>query len=284
MKEYFIELYRRFFGVKTSEKSKEINDVIHSSPFGLTDRIEFLNPNHNDCGTFDIRTDESLVDRIYESVCFKNVEEPEKEEKPANVKCREYPLEGDISVVRKTKENNPRRYFDDAEKRAREINPGLLIKDIAKRIGISYVKYSQLRSGEMTLSEELSDKIFLTFYEFGVRIDERAVRSWENNSKHNPEFSTIDHSLDYEDRIMNPEDSVEKDLMQEDKILAINRALISLTSRQIDVMERYYRDEQTLDEIGHDLNLTRERVRQIKEIAIRKLNHPKRSKELKQYL
>ncbi|MBQ1214618.1 MAG: RNA polymerase subunit sigma, partial [Tidjanibacter sp.] len=42
--------------------------------------------------------------------------------------------------------------------------------------------------------------------------------------------------------------------------------------------------EMTLDEIGDKLGLTRERVRQIKEKAIRRLRHSSRSKLLKSYL
>ncbi len=68
----------------------------------------------------------------------------------------------------------------------------------------------------------------------------------------------------------------------------IERAISSLTSREADVLRLYYglSGEQplTLEEIGARFDLTRERVRQIKEKAIRRLKHTSRSKILKTYL
>lgn len=68
----------------------------------------------------------------------------------------------------------------------------------------------------------------------------------------------------------------------------IERAISSLTSREADVLRLYYglSGEQplTLEEIGSRFDLTRERVRQIKEKAIRRLKHTSRSKILKTYL
>ncbi len=68
----------------------------------------------------------------------------------------------------------------------------------------------------------------------------------------------------------------------------IERAISSLTTREADVLRLYYglSGEQplTLEEIGARFDLTRERVRQIKEKAIRRLKHTSRSKILKTYL
>jgi RNA polymerase primary sigma factor len=68
----------------------------------------------------------------------------------------------------------------------------------------------------------------------------------------------------------------------------IERALISLTDREADVLRFYFglngTIQLTLEEIGEKLGLTRERVRQIKEKAIRRLKHTSRSKILKTYL
>ena len=68
----------------------------------------------------------------------------------------------------------------------------------------------------------------------------------------------------------------------------IERALETLTPREADVIRLYFglgdQHAMTLEEIGETFDLTRERVRQIKEKAIRRLKHTSRSKILKTYL
>jgi RNA polymerase primary sigma factor len=68
----------------------------------------------------------------------------------------------------------------------------------------------------------------------------------------------------------------------------IQRAFATLTSREADVLSYYFglngRMSITLEEIGIKLGLTRERVRQIKEKAIRRLRHASKSKSLKAYV
>jgi len=76
-------------------------------------------------------------------------------------------------------------------------------------------------------------------------------------------------------------------LMEESLKLEVKRALATLTLREAEVIQYYFgieKEQKTLEEIGEMLHLTRERVRQIKEKAIRKLNHPTRSKALRAYL
>jgi RNA polymerase primary sigma factor len=68
----------------------------------------------------------------------------------------------------------------------------------------------------------------------------------------------------------------------------VQRALATLTQREANVIELYFglngEHALTLEEIGEKFNLTRERVRQIKEKATRRLQHHARSKTLKGYL
>ncbi len=68
----------------------------------------------------------------------------------------------------------------------------------------------------------------------------------------------------------------------------IDRAISTLTGREADVVKYYFGlnggHPMTLEEIGEKFDLTRERVRQIKEKAIRRLKHTSRSKILKSYL
>ena len=65
-------------------------------------------------------------------------------------------------------------------------------------------------------------------------------------------------------------------------------AVLVLDQREADVITLYFglngEHSMTLEEIGEKFNLTRERVRQIKEKAIRRLRHTSRSKALKPYL
>ena len=80
----------------------------------------------------------------------------------------------------------------------------------------------------------------------------------------------------------------DKDLLHESLRTEIERALETLTPREADVIRLYFglgnQHPMTLEEIGETFDLTRERVRQIKEKAIRRLKHTSRSKILKTYL
>jgi RNA polymerase primary sigma factor len=77
-------------------------------------------------------------------------------------------------------------------------------------------------------------------------------------------------------------------LMSESLKAEIDRVLSTLTERESEVITLYFglnkEHSLTLEEIGEKFNLTRERVRQIKEKAIRRLRHASRSKSLKAYL
>lgn len=76
-------------------------------------------------------------------------------------------------------------------------------------------------------------------------------------------------------------------LLSESLIREIERALATLTERERDIIKLFFGigiQEMTLEEIGETFGLTRERVRQIKEKAIRRLRHTSRSKLLKTYL
>ena len=67
----------------------------------------------------------------------------------------------------------------------------------------------------------------------------------------------------------------------------INRALLTLSERERHIIEAFFginQPEMTLEEIGEKFGLTRERVRQIKEKAIRRLRHNTKNKLLKSYL
>lgn len=81
--------------------------------------------------------------------------------------------------------------------------------------------------------------------------------------------------------------SADRGLINESLSTEIERALQILTGREREIIKSFFGigcQEMTLEEIGERLDLTRERVRQIKEKAIRKLKKPAASKLLKTYL
>ena len=77
-------------------------------------------------------------------------------------------------------------------------------------------------------------------------------------------------------------------LLEESLKNEVKRALATLSEREAQVIKLYFgldsEHSLTLEEIGEKFNLTRERVRQIKEKAIRRLRHASRSKALRAYL
>lgn len=96
--------------------------------------------------------------------------------------------------------------------------------------------------------------------------DNRLLDVLENDNEETPDFGLMTDSLRRE----------------------VQRALSTLTQREADVISFYFglngEHSMTLEEIGERFNLTRERVRQIKEKAIRRLRHTSRSRALKPYL
>jgi RNA polymerase primary sigma factor len=96
--------------------------------------------------------------------------------------------------------------------------------------------------------------------------DNRLLDVIQNDQQPNPDFTLMNESLKTE----------------------IERALSTLSEREAEVISLYFglnkEHSMTLEEIGEKFNLTRERVRQIKEKAIRRLRHASRSKNLKSYL
>ena len=96
------------------------------------------------------------------------------------------------------------------------------------------------------------------------------------------DFSMID--------ILENRDSMKKDglLMQESLVKEIERSLTTLSEREREVIRLFFgiggKQGLTLDEIGNIFDLTRERVRQLKEKAIRRLRQKSRSKLLRAYL
>ncbi len=87
--------------------------------------------------------------------------------------------------------------------------------------------------------------------------------------------------------VNNDSPNADRSLINESLSTEVERALSTLTERERDIVKYFFgigASEMTLEEIGEQFGLTRERVRQIKEKAIRRLRHSSRSKQLKTYL
>jgi RNA polymerase primary sigma factor len=87
-----------------------------------------------------------------------------------------------------------------------------------------------------------------------------------------------------DENAVNLEAAAEHGLLQE----RIRDCLMTLTPRERTVIERRFGlsddQEQTLTAIGREIGVTRERIRQIEESALRKLRHPSRSKRLRHFI
>ncbi|HCS87643.1 MAG TPA: RNA polymerase subunit sigma [Bacteroidales bacterium] len=131
-------------------------------------------------------------------------------------------------------------------------------------------------------AEELSD-------ELGIPVDKIAdtlKMSGRHVSVDAPFVEGEDNSLI---DVMVNEDSPNADrgLINESLSKEVERALATLTDREADIIRKFFGigvPEMTLEEIGEEFGLTRERVRQIKEKAIRRLRSNSRNKILKTYL
>lgn len=101
---------------------------------------------------------------------------------------------------------------------------------------------------------------------FMVGEENRLIDVIQNDQQPSPDFTLMSDSLRRE----------------------VERALSTLTERESEVIKLYFglNEEHplTLEEIGEKFKLTRERVRQIKEKAIRRLRHASRSRNLRGYL
>jgi RNA polymerase primary sigma factor len=125
-----------------------------------------------------------------------------------------------------------------------------------------------------------------------LEISEDDVKEYQRNSGRHvsmdaPLVDGEDSSL-YDVLKSSESPNPDKDLLSDSLRTEIERALATLTAREADVVRLYFglggKHPMTLEEIGEIFDLTRERVRQIKEKAIRRLKHTSRSKILKTYL
>ena len=130
--------------------------------------------------------------------------------------------------------------------------------------------------------EEIADKIDLP--------EDKIADAMKVNGRH---VSVDAPFIDGEDNSLldvlpnNDATMADNQLVQESLRDEISRALKTLNERERSIVEAFFginQSEMTLEEIGDKYGLTRERVRQIKEKAIRRLRHNTKNKYLKSYL
>ncbi len=130
--------------------------------------------------------------------------------------------------------------------------------------------------------EEIADQINLP--------EEKIEEAMKANSKHisvDAPFSEGEDNNLLDVLVNNDAPMADKALVAESLKSEINQALQILNERERNVIEAFFginQQEMTLEEIGSKYGLTRERVRQIKEKAIRKLRNNTKNKLLKTYL
>jgi RNA polymerase primary sigma factor len=124
----------------------------------------------------------------------------------------------------------------------------------------------ELSEGEVADTLKISNSHLSLDAPFSVSEDNSLIDVLEDEFQPSPDESLLSHSLRIE----------------------IEKALDSLTPREAEVINLYFglshEKALTLEEIGARFSLTRERVRQIKEKAIRRLRHASRSRSLRAYL
>ncbi len=149
------------------------------------------------------------------------------------------------------------------------------------KINKAYSKFEQENERKPS-PEELADKLELPV----EKVTDTLRVSGRHISVDAPFVEGEDNSL--LDVLVNGDSpSADRTLINESLAREIERALATLTEREADIIKLFFGiqiQEMTLEEIGERFGLTRERVRQIKEKAIRRLRHTSRSKLLKSYL
>lgn len=139
------------------------------------------------------------------------------------------------------------------------------------------------RFGREPSMEEIADKMEMTSYEVADVLKTSARHLSLDEPFKEEEGNSLLDVLE-SDRYAPPDDT----LMQESLQVEIDKVLSTLKPREAEIIKLYFGLDGdrplTLEEIGEHFKLTRERVRQIKEKALRRLRHRSRLEPLRKYL
>ena len=170
------------------------------------------------------------------------------------------------------------------------------VKDFSRESGLSYhklISYANLKylfesSNSRKIMTELLDADEWTLFEQYREVVEKAKDLNNKMITDIPMQKFISLSSEKLLQLQEPK-NIERDMIYSESLkIDINNSLKGLGLREASIIRMYFginRDDSlTLGEIGEELNLTRERVRQIKEKAIRKLRNISRNSILRSYL
>ena len=159
--------------------------------------------------------------------------------------------------------------------------PVHMVETINKLLRVSRQLLQEL--GREPTNEEIAEKMDIPV----ARVREILKISQDPVSLETPIGEEEDSHLgDFikDDNITSPADAAAFVLLKEQ----LNQVLDSLTDREQEVLRLRFGLEdgraRTLEEVGREFNVTRERIRQIEAKALRKLRHPSRSRKLKDFL
>jgi RNA polymerase primary sigma factor len=132
-------------------------------------------------------------------------------------------------------------------------------------------------------SDEIADMLDMSSFEVTNTMQMSGRHVSMDEPIHDSENNTLMDLIENEQQ-----EPPDQDLLTESLKIEIQRALETLSAREAEVVKLYFGLDTdhplTLEEIGERFDLTRERVRQIKEKAIRRLRHASRSNVLRHYL
>ena len=149
---------------------------------------------------------------------------------------------------------------------------------------------------EKNLNEELNETVNETVSEDVTDVEEvidkhhdsGKVETFYNGDKYEYYEDGVAIEADHEDDVIDFENDVQEKAQLVFMKKKINEVLETLTPREAEVLRLRFgmRDgsPKTLEEVGKEFNVTRERLRQIEAKALRKLRHPSRSKKLRDYM
>jgi len=152
------------------------------------------------------------------------------------------------------------------------------------KINRTFAQLEQIHEREASV-DEVAEILDITTAEVkdSLKISGRHV-SVDAPLSSDQESNTLLDVMSEKDSILNPD----KELMVESLRNEIERSFSTLSYREAEILRLYFgincKSPLTLEEIGEEFELTRERVRQIKEKALKKLKHTSRCKLLKTYL